>query len=176
METETNLATGRQLMVPAGSWVVNKSGLVPRWSDSSTAESAVRNRTGTFILSDQNTARYFEQHNDESSDNKSLQESWSKCISGSSKRELVMLISSLRRDRLSHLRQICADYFFSHVGKNRRNKKSHSCIKRYDAHGKKCTLAVKWDRFRRFRNADQLGHAPIANECNLVLWLPFITS
>lgn len=75
METETNLATGRQLMVPGGSWVVNKSGLVPCWSDSSTAESAVRNRTRTFILSDQNKVRYFEQHNDESSDNKSLQES-----------------------------------------------------------------------------------------------------
>lgn len=53
METEANLATGRQLMVPGGSWVVNKSRLVPHWSDSSTAESEVRNRTGPFILSDQ---------------------------------------------------------------------------------------------------------------------------
>lgn len=83
METETNLATGRQLMVPAGSWVVNKSGLVPRWSDSSTAESAVRNKDrNIYFIWSKHGPLFYEQHNDESSDNKSLQESWSKCISG----------------------------------------------------------------------------------------------
>lgn len=42
-------------------------------------------------------------------------------MSISGKRKLVMLISSLWRDRLSHLRQVCDDSFFQ-FGKNRRKE------------------------------------------------------